>query len=93
MRRICGLIVAVRMGLTCGIVVITDNAIRRQPHAPRQSGAADTVARNTGAGWEHAQVTATDAVVLKAWLFTPLKPNGSAVILLHGVGDTRLGRH
>src|SRR5262249_34415988 len=27
----------------------------------------------------------------RGWLFTPRAPNGAAVILLHGVGDTRTG--
>jgi hypothetical protein len=32
-----------------------------------------------------------DGIALDGWLFTPPDPNGSAVILLHGVGDTRSG--
>jgi uncharacterized protein len=79
------------IGLILGSFVVTDNALRRQSNRPLQSGAADAVARNTGANWEPIQVTGIDGVVLKAWHFTPLKQNGAAVLLLHGVGDTRLG--
>jgi uncharacterized protein len=40
---------------------------------------------------EPAQVTAADGVALQGWLFTPSQRNGAGVMLLHGVGDTRLG--
>jgi uncharacterized protein len=91
MRRIPGILIATAIGLIFGSCVVTDNAVRRPPHEPLHTSAAEAVARNTGADWEAAQVTAADGAVLKAWLFTPLKPNGSAVTLLHGVGDTRIG--
>ena len=35
------------------------------------------------------QVTSSDGVALRAWFFTPLKPNGSVVLLLHGIADSR----
>src|SRR5437879_9424203 len=38
-----------------------------------------------------AMLRARDGVVLAGWQFTPRDSNGSVVILLHGVGDTRLG--
>jgi hypothetical protein len=60
---------------------------RRQPDPTD----ADRVARAASATWQSARVTAADGAPLSAWLFTPRSPNGSAVILLHGVNDTRHG--
>jgi len=51
----------------------------------------DSIARPIGATLEPVEVKAGDGAVLSAWLFTPARPNGSAVILLHGVGDARSG--
>ncbi|HTC91339.1 MAG TPA: alpha/beta fold hydrolase [Bryobacteraceae bacterium] len=35
------------------------------------------------------QVTARDGIVLRAWLFQPKKTNGDAVVVLHGIADSR----
>ena len=36
-------------------------------------------------------ITTTDHIRLSAWIIQPRRGNGNAVILLHGVGDNRLG--
>lgn len=36
-------------------------------------------------------ITASDGAVLRGWQIRPAASNGNAVILLHGVGDNRLG--
>jgi pimeloyl-ACP methyl ester carboxylesterase len=36
-------------------------------------------------------ITTSDKVTLRAWLIHPHHPNGDAVLLLHGLGDNRLG--
>ena len=36
-------------------------------------------------------ITAPDAAILRGWLVRPPQPRGDAVLLLHGVGDNRLG--
>jgi uncharacterized protein len=36
-------------------------------------------------------ITAPDGVVLKGWVIVPFRPNGNAVVVLHGLGDNRLG--
>jgi uncharacterized protein len=46
--------------------------------------------------WLHAEaidpeIVAADGARLQAWYFRPTSPNGSAVILLHGMADTRDG--
>ena len=34
-------------------------------------------------------MAARNGVVLRAWLFVPAQPNGSTVIVLHGIADSR----
>lgn len=36
-------------------------------------------------------IKAADGAQLEAWYFQPVHPNGAAIILLHGMGDTRQG--
>ena len=35
------------------------------------------------------QVTARDGAILRGWMFTPERPNGNAVLVLHGIADSR----
>lgn len=44
-----------------------------------------------GSGLSDVSITASDGAVLRGWQIRPAAPNGNAVILLHGVGDNRLG--
>jgi hypothetical protein len=60
---------------------------RRQPDPAE----ANWVAEAASATWQSVGIAAADGAPLSAWLFTPRQPNGSAVILLHGVNDTRRG--
>jgi fermentation-respiration switch protein FrsA (DUF1100 family) len=39
------------------------------------------------------ETAAADSAVLRAWFMRPAEPNGDAVILLHGVGDNRMGTY
>src|SRR5438876_9990034 len=91
MRRAGRIFIAVLIGVVLGMLWLTDNALRPPPRFLPPSNAADELARSTGSAWQHSQVTAKDSVVLDGWQFTPKDPNGSVVVLLHGVGDTRLG--
>lgn len=36
-------------------------------------------------------ITAADGAILRGWLLRPASPNGDAVVVLHGLGDNRLG--
>jgi uncharacterized protein len=62
-------------------VVLTENALRI-PASPRRAP--------SGPG-ELVEIRAADGVPLRATYLTPSKPNGAAVIVLHGLGDTRRG--
>jgi hypothetical protein len=90
-RWVFRLLGAVIIGVAIGTVLSVGMAL----HAPRRDRprpeTADAIARQTGATWTDAQVTALDGARLDAWFFKPRQPNGSVVILLHGVGDTRSG--
>lgn len=37
-----------------------------------------------------AQTTSADGTILKGWYYEPEQPNGSALLMLHGVGDNRV---
>jgi len=40
---------------------------------------------------ENVSILTPDAITLRAWTIHPHRSNGDAVILLHGLGDNRLG--
>lgn len=71
--------------------MVTDNALHIYVRPPPDDATAQALADEERAGWQAAQATALDGVILRGWVFTPRAANGSAVILLHGVGDTRKG--
>jgi uncharacterized protein len=89
-RLITSCLLAGGFGLAASSLLVTNNALH-VPHRIPQSDAADALARTTDSSWTDVQVTARDGVILRAWLFTPPEPNGSAVIALHGVADSRMG--
>jgi uncharacterized protein len=61
----------------------------RAPVRNRQS--AEYIAGRFGTALEDVSITASDGSQLRGWFANPAKPNGGAVILLHGVGDNRRG--
>ena len=44
-----------------------------------------------GGSIEEVSITTPDSVVLRGWLVRPLRTNGNAAIVLHGLADNRLG--
>jgi alpha-beta hydrolase superfamily lysophospholipase len=93
-RRIRRFLLAMLAGTILAGVLLTILIAESGLHVrtPRPSPQiADAVARENAAAWEEVQVQASDGTPLRAWFFTPAKPNGSAVLLLHGVADTRAG--
>ena len=91
MRRIVRLAIAVLVGVVLGSVFAAHNALVIWDRPVAERPLADELARAAGASWETARVTAADGAVLEAWAFTPRASNGAGVIVLHGVGDSRLG--
>src|SRR5258708_22312574 len=64
--------------------------IRREltPDLIREAGASFAF---TGATREDFDVRAPDGALLRGWKVRPKKPNGSWVLLFHGVADNRIG--
>lgn len=90
-RFILGLLAAVVLGIVAGSLVVAHGALHIYQHPVPDEPSAARLASESGASWGTAEVTAGDGAVLRAWVFTPHSPNGGAVVLLHGVGDSRAG--
>jgi uncharacterized protein len=95
LHRMKRLLIAALIGITLGSLaasyMVAEGSVHIWQRPQPDPALADNLTHPVGATWEPVQVNASDGAVLSAWLFTPLRPNGSAVILLHGVGDTRAG--
>ena len=63
----------------------------RRPLPPELIRVAGQRFQSIGAGREDFDVHAPDGVLLRGWKVRPLRPNGSWVLLFHGVADNRLG--
>jgi pimeloyl-ACP methyl ester carboxylesterase len=63
----------------------------RRPLTEDESVAVRQRARQLDADVQDVCITAPDGAVLRAWTVRPKDGNGSAVILLHGLGDNRVG--
>ena len=72
--------------------VLCENALHIPQQARILNGAdtAETLARETRSTWQSVEIAAADGAILKAWFFSPPSPRG-AVIVLHGIADTRRG--
>ena len=87
------LLLAAVAGVTiCSIaapILLSEQSLHIRWKSPPDPAEADGAARPTGATWDAVRTTSPDGVQLSAWLFTPGRSNGAAVILLHGVGADR----
>ena len=77
--------------LAAAPVVIAEGSLHISNRPAPNPMVADELARSEDATWRPVTIAAADGTRLAAWFFTPAQPNGGAVLLLHGVGDTRLG--
>jgi uncharacterized protein len=95
-RRIRWLIVLFLLYLslcTIGGVYLADGALhpmRRELTEPDAAGFRQSI-RAMSAEVEDVTITTPDAATLHGWLARPARRNGDAAILLHGLGDNRLG--
>jgi hypothetical protein len=90
-RLVIGALIGVALGSVLLGALATENALHVRERPVARAAAASEVGRESGSTWDAVQVTAADGVLLRAWLFSPPGQDGSAVLLLHGVGDTRIG--
>ena len=65
-------------------VVLCENAM----HVPKRATPETTF---VGAERTDVQISASDGAVLRGWFFTPAASNGNAVMVLHGISDSRGG--
>ena len=91
MRAVIRLTILLLLVTLAGSIFIAEGSLNIWHKETPNPAAADSIAARDDASWSDVKVTAPDGSVLDAWLFTPRRPNRSAVIALHGVGDTRLG--
>ncbi len=63
----------------------------RRPLMTEEQRQVESADREENAELSNVQITTPDRTILRAWFIRPAQANGSAVILLHGVGDNRLG--
>lgn len=86
-------VVALSYAIACLLLAapLGEIAFRPQRRAITERRQADAMVAKFGARLEDVSVTAQDGAQLVAWLARPIKANGNAVILLHGVGDNREG--
>jgi dipeptidyl aminopeptidase/acylaminoacyl peptidase len=88
---------AIRIGLLLLVCVfgasvfLAEGALHIPERPQARAAYAEAFARSAGGSVECVRATASDGALLDAWLFNPKRPNGGAVIVLHGGGDTRLG--
>jgi hypothetical protein len=76
-----------------GGIFLADGTLHpvRRPLTEEEAAAARQLAQALGADMEDVAITAADGAVLNGWTIRPQHSNGNAVILLHGLGDNRLG--
>ncbi len=95
-RRLRWLIFAFTMYFAlCSIggIYLADATLRpaRRPLTEQEVAGFRQSVGELNAQMEDVSITAPDAAVLRAWLLRPVHSNGDAVVLLHGLGDNRLG--
>jgi len=78
---------------TVGGIYLADGVLHppRRPISVEESIAAQDIAKNLDTNFVDESISTPDAVTLRAWLVIPRHYNHDAVLLLHGVGDNRLG--
>jgi pimeloyl-ACP methyl ester carboxylesterase len=76
-----------------GGIYLADGTIRpgRRDLSEEESASFRLFLKQEGMTLTEAAITTPDGAVLKAWLVRPAHPNGDAALLLHGLGDNRLG--
>jgi alpha-beta hydrolase superfamily lysophospholipase len=78
---------------TVGGITLADGTVHpaRRPLTADEIAAVRDEARTLDADLTEVSITTPDRATLRAWLIRPHHSNGDAVLLLHGLGDNRLG--
>jgi uncharacterized protein len=80
------------VGCTVGGIYLADGSL----HPGRRALTPEDITRQSMMDSVHADlrdvdVAAADQVILRGWLLRPARPNGDAALVLHGLGDNRIG--
>jgi pimeloyl-ACP methyl ester carboxylesterase len=78
---------------TAGGIYLADGTLHpaRRPLTEDEVAEVRQSAHALGAELEDVSITTADGVVLRGWSLHPHRGNGDAMILLHGLGDNRIG--
>jgi len=78
---------------TVGGIYLADGALHpaRRPLSETEASEFRQSAHTIDAELTDASITTPDGSVLLAWIVHPHHPNGDAILLLHGLGDNRIG--
>jgi len=76
-----------------GGIFVADGTLHpaRRPLTSEEISTAQKAARTLDANLTDATITTPDHINLRAWIIHPHHPSGNAVLLLHGLGDNRIG--
>jgi dipeptidyl aminopeptidase/acylaminoacyl peptidase len=74
-------------------IFVADGALHpaRRPLTPEAESTMREIAHHFDSDLDDVSITTPDSVTLRAWAIHPHRSNGNAVILLHGLGDNRIG--
>jgi uncharacterized protein len=67
------------------------DATLHPPRRPLTQEEVSAVRHSLAADLSDVSITTPDNVILRAWIIHPHHPNGNSVLLLHGLGDNRIG--
>ncbi|HEV3307839.1 MAG TPA: alpha/beta fold hydrolase [Candidatus Sulfotelmatobacter sp.] len=95
-RRSRRLVLFMTLYLTfCSIagIFIADGTLHpaRRPLTPEAEAIMQETSRTLDSDLQNVSITTSDSFTLRAWTIHPRHGNGDAVILLHGLGDNRIG--
>jgi hypothetical protein len=95
-RRFRVLLVIVVLYLVCctiGGIYLADASLHpgRRVLTPEDVAMFQSVLRSVHADLRDVAINTSDQVVLRGWLVRPARSNGDAVVVLHGLGDNRIG--
>jgi uncharacterized protein len=78
---------------TVGGIYLADGTLHpaRRPLTVEENIAVQNVAKELNSNFVDVSISTQNAITLRAWLILPRHPNHDAVLLLHGLGDNRLG--
>ena len=78
---------------TVGAIYLADGTLHpaRRPLTVEESIAAQEIAKKLDTNFVDESISTPDVITLRAWLIIPRHYNHDAVLLLHGLGDNRLG--